>query len=49
MSLGPANNLRCSLDTTLKEVKARLYGKDGYGVEKAISRGIEGKVSESQG
>ena len=48
MSSKPAKNLRYSLVTTRKGV-TRLYGKDGYGVEKAISRGIEGKVSESQG
>jgi hypothetical protein len=41
--------LRCSLVITLKEVKAGLYGKDGYAVEKPISQGSEGKVSENQG
>ncbi len=31
MSRGePEKNLRCSLGTTLKEVKARLYGKVCY-------------------
>ncbi|MFC1972222.1 hypothetical protein ACFLVE_02300 [Chloroflexota bacterium] len=43
----PAKNLRCSLVTTKKGVTG-LYGKDGYEVEKPISRGIERKVSENQ-
>ena len=49
MSTTGLNHLRCSLVSNLKEVKAKLYGKDGYGVEKAISKDIERKVSESQG
>ena len=39
-------NLKCSLVTTLKEVRAGLYGKDGHAVEKPISQGIKGKVPE---
>ncbi len=41
--------LRYSLVSNVKEVRAGLYGKDGYAVEKPISQGIEGKISESQG
>ena len=38
----------CSLVSNLKEVKARLYGKDGYGIEKPVSQGIKGKVPQGQ-
>jgi len=31
------DHLICSLVSNVKEVKARLYGKDGYAVEKPIS------------
>ena len=42
-------NLRRSLVSIIEEVKARLYGKDGYAIEKPISQGIEGKIPEDQG
>jgi len=32
----------------LKEVKARLYGKDGYAVEKPVSQGIEGRYLKAK-
>jgi len=44
----PVGNPRCNLVTTLKEVKARLYGKAGYAVEKPVSQGIKGKVPQGQ-
>ncbi len=34
--------------SNLKEVKARLYAKDEHAVEKPVSQGIKGKVSQSQ-
>jgi hypothetical protein len=45
--VGAGKNLRCSMVT--KKGVTGLYGKDGYGVERTISRGTKGKVSESQG
>ncbi len=39
-------NLRYGQVTTLKKVRARLYGKDGHAVEKPISDGIKGKLPE---
>ena len=40
--------VRYSLVTSLKEVKARLYGEDGYAVKESIFKGIKGKVLKSQ-
>ncbi len=48
MSNEELNYIRCSLAASLKEVRARLYGEDGYAVKEPIFKGIKGGVFQSQ-
>ncbi len=48
MSNEELNYIRYSLAASLKEIRARLYGEDGYAVREPIFEGLKGGVFQSQ-